>query len=111
MAGCLLSAVRDLSGLSDSQVSQVLNSESSQLEITKSLLSVLYNICLDRNIPLSPTLKSEFKRYNTEVVKLLQGASSKLNQTRDVVAKKKLLTKRPGLVRLISKACPKKLVE
>lgn len=111
MAFFHISTVRSLHRLSLQQIVQILQNESESLEVTKSLLSLLYNICLDKSVPLSAQLKSNFKLYNSLVLKLLRGNSPSVNRTKDVSEKRRLLLKNPEFVRLLSKACPVKLNE
>lgn len=106
MDGCLVIAARSLRRLSSPQIIAVLRHESQKLEVTKSLLAILYNICLDKSIPLSHRLKNEFRKHTEIVVKLLRGASRSLNRTSDLAAKKRILIKHPDLVKLLAEACP-----
>lgn len=83
----------------ESAVCQVLKSESKRLEITKSLLNVLHNIAVVQNIQLSARRKADFSKYTDQVHQLLSKTSTS--------AKAKLLSKHPGLVKLIAVSCPK----
>lgn len=106
MEGCLVGAVRSLRHLPLSEVSAVLRYESIKLEVTKSLLSILYNICLVKSIVLSRRLKDEFRKHTTVVHQLLEGASRGINRTSGLAGKKKILIKTPELVKLLAEACP-----
>ena len=111
MASILVSTVRSLQRLSHSEIVRVIRNESSRLEITKSLLALLYNICLDKSVPLSVSLKEKFKAYNSLVLRLLKGVHRSVNRTAGIAAKRSLLLKNPQFVRILSKACPVKLGE
>ena len=106
MEGCLSTTLRSLRRLDAEAVQEVLRNESSRLEVTKSLLGLLFNICLDKSVPLSDRLKSQFKRYTPLVLHLLKGVSRGLNRTRGLTAKKRLLVQNPGFVKLLTEACP-----
>ena len=108
MEGCWLPAVRRLQNSDESEVCEVLKAESKRLEVTKSLLSILYNICLAKSIPLSRKLKEEFREHSQTVLRLLSGSSSQVNQTSNLLTKKRILSRSPALALLIAKACPSK---
>ena len=111
MAYFLLRTVRSLRHLSSPQIVQVLLNESGKLEVTKSLLSLLYNICIDKSVVLSARLKRRFPGYDSLVRKLLKGVHVKTNRTEQVSEKRALLLRNPEFVRLLSLACPVKLDE
>lgn len=106
MEGCLVGAARSLRYLATDQVAQVLRHETPRLEITKSLLTILYNVCLIKSVPLSIRLKEEFRKHTSIVVRLLKGANKALNKTTDLAGKKKILIKNPQLVKLLAEVCP-----
>ena len=106
MEGCLSKTLRSLRRLNTEAVEEVLRNESRKLEVTKSLLGLLYNICLDKSVPLSNRLKPHFKRYTPLVIELLKGANRGLNKTRGLAAKKRLLLQNPDFVKLLTEACP-----
>lgn len=106
MEGCLVGAVRSLKHLPVSEVSVVLRHESPKLEVTKSLLSILYNICLVKSIVLSRRLKDEFRKHTAVVYQLLEGANRGINRTSGLVGKKRILIKNPELVKLLAEVCP-----
>ena len=106
MEGCLSRTLRAIRRLSIEEVEQVLRNESRKLEVTKSLLGLLYNICLDKSVPLSNRLKAEFTRFTPLVLHLLKGVSPGLNKTRGLTVKKRLLIQNPGFVKLLTEACP-----
>lgn len=111
MAGCLVKEVRALRRLDSAEVIRVLLNESAKQEVTKSLLSVLYNICLAKTLPLSPQLKEAFREREQIVLKLLKGASPEVNKTTGLQTKKRLLIENPSLVKLLAEACPARLAE
>jgi hypothetical protein len=111
MEGCLVQTVRQLKRLEAGQIGQVLRSESKSQEVTKSLLNLLFNICLTKAVPLSHRLKAEFSKHSRLVIQLLKGANPRANHTADIQTKKRLLLRNPELVRLISEACPARPAE
>lgn len=106
MEGCLSTTLRSLRRLNEEAVKEVLRNESGRLEVTKSLLGLLYNICLDKSIPLSNRLKTQFRRFTPLVLHLLKGANRGLNKTKGLIEKKRLLTQNPSFVKLLTEACP-----
>lgn len=106
METLLVETVRMLRRLDDEQVGEVLRNESKRLEITKSLLNLLFNICLTRAIPLSQRLKIKFRQYDKLALELLSGANRRSNQTRDLRGKRRLLLSNLSFVRLLAEACP-----
>lgn len=111
-AGILIKTIRSLHRLeTDQQIVEALRNESPRLEISKSLLNLLYNICIEKSIPISRRLKPQFKLYEPLVLQLLQGVSQTINKTTSLVSKKQLLLANPAFVRLLSQACPAKLGE
>ena len=106
MTVCLNKTLRSFRGLTTLEATQILKHESKRLEITKSLLNVLYNICLDSSIPLSRRLKVEFSKHEVAIQKLLEGASKRTNHTRNLQIKRKILLKNPVLIKLIAETCP-----
>ena len=108
MEGCWLPVIRQLQNADDTEIRKVLKQETSRLEVTKSLLSILYNICLAKSVPLNRKQKEAFREHNQSVLRLLSGASHQVNKTADLTAKKRVLARNPALVRIIAKACPPK---
>ena len=106
MEGCLSNTLRSLRRLSSEEIKIVLQQESKRLEVTKSLLGLLYNICLDKSIPLSIRFKVEFKRFTPLVLRLLQGSSRDLNKTRGLAIKKRIFEANPEFVKILTEACP-----
>lgn len=102
----LVETVRMLRRLDDKEVGDVLRNESKRLEITKSLLNLLFNVCLTRAIPLSQRLKVKFRQYDKLALELLSGANRRSNQTRDLRGKRRLLLRNLGFVRLLAETCP-----
>lgn len=110
MDGVLIESIRMLRRLDDDQLAQVLYNESRRLEITKSLLNLLFNICLTRAVPLSHRLKVKFRRYDKIALELLTGASRQINRTRNLTGKRRILLRNPDLVRLLAEACPSRVL-
>lgn len=106
MEGVLVTTVKLLRRLDDQQLVQVIKSESNRMELTKSLLNLLFNICFTKAIPLSRRLQNKFKVYDKLVIQLLTGARSQTNRTPNLKDKQRLLRQNPDLVRLIAEACP-----
>ena len=99
MEGCLAETVRGLKEAS--HITETLRKETERLEVTKSLLNLLYNICINKSISLSNKYKTEFGKHTRLVLKLLSEAS--------IESKKKLLLRNPDFVRLLAEVCPRKL--
>ena len=74
--------------------------------VAKTALSLLYNICLDRSIVLSSHLKQEFQKFESLILRLLEGVSPDLNKTSGIEEKYFLLKRNPGFVKVLSLACP-----
>ena len=108
MANILQETVKSLGRLTLDQIKQVIRHESKNLEITKSLLTILYNICLDKSIKLGPILKNKFREQELLVLKLLEGVSRSIDKTVSISKKRKLLISNPEFVKLLSEACPAK---
>ena len=103
MDGVLVDTVRRLRLLNHEEIAEVLANESSNLEITKSLLNILFNICFTRAVPLTRRQRALFKDYDKLAVELLTGARKQSAALRD---KKRLLQRNPALVKLIAETCP-----
>ena len=99
MEGLLVTEVRTLRQLSSEKIVEALNDESSSLELTKSLLNLLFNACFTRAIVLSRRLKTAFKTYDRLVIQVL-------DNSRNLQEKKHMLMRNPELVRLIAETCP-----
>ena len=106
MEGCLVQVVRTLRHFSDSEITQTLQEESPRLEVTKSLLSLLYNICLVKSVAIAERHKADFRSYDSLVLHLLEGSSLQVNQTTRLQDKKRILQDNPDFVRLLSESCP-----
>ena len=100
------SEVRALRRLDPFEAAHALRCESIQLELTKALLSILYNICIDQSVRLSHALRRTLQRHEEVVLGLLEGAKSGLNKTRGLQRKKYLLLRNPHLVIALAQACP-----
>ena len=99
MEGCLAETVRGLKEAA--HTTETLRKETDKLEVTKSLLNLLYNICINKSILLSNKNKTEFRKYTQLVLKLLSEAP--------IESKKKLLLRNLDFVHLLAEVCPRKL--
>lgn len=106
MEGCLFAAVRSLRHLTADEVATVLRQETSKLEVTKSLLSVLYNICVTKSIVLTDRFKDLFRNHTPAVLQLLEGVNQGVNRTSGIIGKKRILLKNLELVKLLAEVCP-----
>ena len=95
----LVKTLRALAHFDDEAVQEALKRESQRLELTKSLLNLLHNICSTRVIKLSKTSKSQFAAYTGVVRQILSTESLK--------TKKRLLLGHPKLVKLVASQCPR----
>lgn len=106
MEGCLSVTIRSLNNFSQKEVVKILKAETDKLEITKSLLNILYNICIQRSVRLSQRQKTEFRHHVNTVQRLLDGANRGKNRTTDIVGKRNILIRNPELCQLIASTCP-----
>ena len=106
MEGVLVETVRLLKTLDPSKAIQVLRNEGKHMEVTKTLLNILFNICFTKAIVLSQRLRKAFRVFDRLVIDLLTGARRAVNKTEGLREKRKVLLRNPELVTLIAKACP-----
>ena len=99
LEGCLCDAVSRLPHLNRSQVLQVLQGESKDLEITKSLLNLLHNIVRVGSVPVTKAQKDFFDSHAQLVLGLL-------NATKPLKWKKAALEANLPLVVNIAASCP-----
>ena len=98
MEGCDVKVIEQIPRLPRSRVRQLLKEESSDLEITKSLLNLLFNIVSVASVPVSRTQKAYFDQHADLVLALLGRRSLKW--------KKAQLEREIGLVLNIAASCP-----
>ena len=107
--GVLVDVLRHLRQLSDRGVLEALSRETSRLKITRSLLNILFNICFTRCIHLSPRQMRQFRAFDPVILELMSRERSSQSGrflAPNVAAKRRLLLRHPGLIRLILQACP-----
>lgn len=92
-----MSLVRSLTHID--HVVTALCSESESLELSKSLINILFNICFTKAIVLSQRLKKRFRAFDRQCLELL-------DTSKDLGEKKRILVRNPELVLLIVQACP-----
>ena len=97
-----MSTVRMLKRMDLDDVTKTLRNESRRMEVTKSLLNILFNICFTKAVPLTQRQKNAFKVHHKLVVEILTDARDPAN----LVEKKRLLEQNPELVQLIAATCP-----
>jgi hypothetical protein len=98
MDGCDAKVIAQIPRLPRGQVRQLLKRESSDLEVTKSLLNLLFNIVTVGSLPVTGTQKAFFDEHAGLVLELLGRRSLKW--------KKEQLEKEIGLVINIAASCP-----
>lgn len=99
MDGCATEIISTIRSLSRPQIRKLLQSETKELEVTKSLLNLLYNIIVVGSVPVSPTQKSFFDEHVDVTLHLLGKRSS-------LKSKKKLLEDNLEFVINIATSCP-----
>jgi hypothetical protein len=99
MEGCDSALISRLLQVSRADVRRLLKNESTQLELTKSLLNLLHNIVIVGSVPVSPIQKAFFDAHSNLVL-LLTSKSKSLKW------KKTKLEKNIALVLNIAAACP-----
>lgn len=99
MENCLSGELAALSRLSPSRVAVILESESRQLELTKSLLNLLFNIVKVESVEATGRQKEVLEKYEAVVWTLLAPSLS-------LAAKKRLLQQNIPLVIAIAESCP-----
>ncbi len=98
MEGCDVQLISNILRIPRPKVRKLLQKESSELEVTKSLLNLLYNIVVIGSVPVSQTQKDYLDRHSDIVHDLLGNRSLKW--------KKAALEKDPALVLNIAASCP-----
>jgi hypothetical protein len=98
MEGCDVKVIAQIPRLPRAQVRKLLREESSDLETTKSLLNLLFNIVSVGSVPVSATQKAYFDQHADLVLELLG--------RRSLSWKKALLEKEIGLVINVAASCP-----
>ena len=106
MEGVLYDAIRLLKRAEPEEAYYLIRFESKHLEVTKSLLNILFNICFTKAITLTQRQKAAFRPFDKVVMKLLVGARQQTNRTTDLQGKRRLLLRNVDLVKLIAQACP-----
>jgi len=99
MEGCEVAFVRQLSQIPRKEVKKLLQSESGQLEFTKSLLNLLHNIVVVGSVPVSSTQKAFFDSHSNLVLSLL-------SKSKSLSWKKHQLEKNVALIINIAASCP-----
>ncbi len=98
MDGCDAEIIKQIHRLPRAKVRQLLTKESSDLEVSKSLLNLLFNIVIVGSLPVTVTQKAFFDQHSDLVHELLGRRSLKW--------KKAQLEKDIGLVLNIAASCP-----
>ncbi len=98
MEGCDVELISKIPRIPRAGVRKLLTSESPKLEVTKSLLNLLYNIVTVGSVPVSVTQKTYFDQHSEIVLELLGKGSLK--------RKKTILEKDEALVINIAASCP-----
>ena len=98
MDGCLVKELSKFSTATNSQIKKTIKSESYELEITKSLLNLLYNIVKVGSVPVATTQKEYLDSHSDIVLQLL-------DKRVGLQKKKLLLEENIPLARNISATC------
>ncbi len=98
MDGCDAGTICQIPKLTRAQVRKLLEKESTELEVTKSLLNLLHNIVVVGSVPVSGTQKAFFDSNAVLVLGLLGRRSLKWKRT--------LLLKDIAIVINIAASCP-----
>ena len=98
MEGCVVGRVAEISRAPRRQVKRILDSESDQLEVTKSLVNILYNIVIVGSVPPSATQRAFFDKHADIVFQLV-------SRSRALHWKKEALRENISLVINISASC------
>ena len=99
MDGCAVDVISKFTKISRTKVHKFLKTESKSLEVTKSLLNLLYNIVVVGSLPVSKTQKVFFDQ-NSKIVLNLLGTTKSLRW------KKQVLEDNIPLVLNIATSCP-----
>lgn len=99
MEGCDVDIISKIAKTPRAQVQRILKFESDHLEITRSLLNLLYNAVIVGSLPVSSTQKAYFDS-NAEQVRHLIGTS------KSIIWKKQELTENSALTINIAALCP-----
>ena len=98
MEGCAVGRVVEITTVPRRQVWKILDSESDQLEVTKSLVNILYNLVIVGSITPSPTQRVFFDKHSETVFQLL-------SLSRPLYWKKQELRENISLVIQIATSC------
>ena len=98
MEGCSASRVAEISRVPKRQVKKILDSESDQLEVTKSLVNILYNIVIVGSIAPTSTQRAFFDKHSELVFQLV-------SKSRPLYWKKQELRENISLVLNIAASC------
>ena len=91
--------IRQFPDLSKRKIKTILRSESSRLEVTKSLLDIVYNLVVVGSVPASTTQKEYLDQHSALVWQLL-------SKSKSLGWKKALLGNNIPLVVVIAASCP-----
>lgn len=98
MEGCEVGRVSEISRVPRRRVRRIIESESDQLEVTKSLLNILYNIVIVGSIPPTITQRAFFNKHSELVLELV-------SKYRPLHWKKQALQENVSLVINIAASC------
>ena len=98
MEGCAVGRVADITRVPRRQVKRILDSESDQLEVTKSLVNILYNIVIVGSVPPTETQRAFFDKHSDIVFQLV-------SRSKALYWKKEALRENISLVINIAASC------
>ena len=76
MEGCAVEVIRQIPKLSNYRVRSILQRETRQYKVTKSLLNLLYNIVIVGSVPTSVVQKVYFDQHSKLVWQLLSSSNT-----------------------------------
>ena len=98
MEGCVVGRLSEIAQGTRRQVKKILDSESDQLEVTKSLVNILYNLVIVGSITPTPIQRTFFDKHSELVFQLV-------SKSRPLYWKKQELRDNITLVIHISTSC------
>ena len=99
MDGCRSDILTSLAHATEEQIVVAIETETKYLEVTKSVLNVLYNIVSIGSIPISGATKSYLDNNSDLVLDLV-------SKSKPLWWKRQQLKRNPALAKIVAKTCP-----
>jgi hypothetical protein len=99
MEGVDLKAILAIKKTNKDGWKKIINGETKSLQVTKSLLNILYNIIRVGSVPYTDSQKEFFDNRSTTVYRLL-------SKSTPLATKKRILTRSPDIIANIVASCP-----